>query len=225
MGYTVASITPRIATRLNDPAQTSYTDPVLLPYIQDAADELQLELELNGSLVLEEISAAIIVPIWTGGPGTEQNLGALLPVDMLEPQRLEERLSGSPDMFVPLIRRQWGPDILPTDSLRFWSYREQDIFFVGATTVRDVKIYYLRRDIMILNTGSTIDVNNSQLFMINKSAALAARYIGENPTRATELDNEAAKHLNSVTRIGVKSKQGARTRRRPYVVAGRRRWV
>ena len=232
MSFTLADITPRVRQRLNDSDAELFTDIVLLPYAQDACDELQLELELFGALILEEVSTPpITIPIYTNWSitGVPQVLGynttPALPADLLEPQRLEERLSGSTDMFVPMIARQWEPDILPSDSLRYWSWREQNINFIGATTLRDIKIYYLKRLLNVTSITNVINVNNSQLFLTCRIAGMAARDIGENPTRADELDQEAEKMLNKLTRIGVKNKQRTRTRRRPFVLTSRRRWV
>ncbi len=227
MGYTLSSIIPRITARLNDTAQDNFTNDVILPYAQDAADELQLQLELYGALVLEKMSPIIKVPQFTGAVGTSQDLLSLglLPNDMLEPQKVEERLSGSTDLFYDMTRRMWEPNILPTDSLRYWDYREENIFFIGATTVRDIKLYYLKRLIVVSDINSVISVNNSQQFMIPRTAALCAQYIGENQARAQELNNEAKEHLVDTIRIAVKSKQGTRTRRRPYVANRGRRWI
>ena len=66
MSFTLADITPRVRQRLNDSDAELFTDIVLLPYAQDACDELQLELELFGALILEEISTPpITIPIYT----------------------------------------------------------------------------------------------------------------------------------------------------------------
>lgn len=229
MGYTLLSIIPRIAARLNDSAQQMYTNDVILPLAQDAADELQAELDLYGILVLEHVTNPPIVvpqmnPVVPGSSISLDGLG-LLPLDMLEPQKLEERLSGSTDMFMPMIRRQWEPAILPTDSLRYWDYREENIFFIGATTDREIKISYIKRLVVINDVNSVISVNNSTLFMINRTAALCAEYIGENKTRADSLNAQANDNMAWIIRIGTKSKQGTRTRRRPFVIAGRRRWA
>ncbi len=221
MGYTVSSIIPRIAARLNDSAQDIFTNDTILSFAQDAADELQMELELYGILALEKKSPVIVIPQGVTDMGT----AGLLPNDMLEPQKLQERISGSTDLFVDMTRRMWTPEVQPTDSLRYWDYREENIFFVGATQARDVKISYLKRLIVVMDVNSVINVNNSQQFMINRTAAMCARDIGENPTRADELDNAAARNLEKVIRIGVKSKQGTRTRRRPFVLTGRRNWA
>lgn len=219
MSFTLASITPRIRARLNDQIDAVYHDDLLLPYAQDATDELQGALELYGLLVLEKIGT--IIPI----PANTTRMAALLPADMLEPQRLEERLSGSTDLFIPMVRREWEPDILPSDSLRYWTYREEDIFFVGATQARDVKIYYLKRLFNVTSINDPIPVNNAQLFLITRIAAMAAADIGEETDRAEKLGKEADSNMDWLIRIGIKSKQGARTRRRPYVITGRRRWI
>lgn len=229
MGYTVSSIRARILTRLNDTSQQIYTDTVLLPFIQDSADELQAMLDLYGILVLEHVtSPPIIVPqLQNYVPGTRVSMKSLglLPNDMLEPQRMSERLSGTTDLFMPMIPRQWEPDILLTDALRYWVYREEDIFLVGANTNRDVLIYYKKRLLIVNDMNSVIGVNNSTMFMINRTAGFAARNIGENTTRADNLDKEAEANMSWILRIGTKDKQRARTRRRPFILTGRRRWV
>lgn len=222
MSYLISAILPRVAAKLNDPAQTNFTNAKLLPYAQDAGDELQLELELNGILVLEKKNTT---PINVTAGWTDLLSHSILPTDMLEPQRVEEKLQGSTDLYMPMTRRMWTPDILPTDSLRYWDYREENIYFVGATSNRSIVIYYLKRLIDITSVSSVVAVNNSQQFMINRIGGLAARFIGENPTRADELDKASAVAMNKLIRIGVKSKQGNRTRRRPYQVAGRRHWM
>lgn len=222
MAFTLASITPRVRSRLNDQIAAVYTDAVLLPFAVDAVDELQLELELNGGLVLQKRGTALTV----GTTVTSITYASTpaLPADLLEPLNLEERLSGSSDMYVPLIRRQWTPDVLPTDSLRYYDWREQALFFIGATSARQLRIDYLKRALTITTISDSITINNSQMFLIDRIAALAARYIGSNPTRADELDQEAEINLNKLTRIAAKAKQGVRTRRRPFTLVGRRSW-
>lgn len=227
MSYTLTSITPRIRARLNDTQVTGgsiYTDNALLPFAQDACDELQGMIELYGILAIETITSnPITIPANT--LSMSYTSSPAIPANILEPQRIEERLAGSTDMFVMMTRRQWEPDVLPTDSLRYWTYREEEIFFVGSNVTREIKIYGTKRLFNIQTIGDTINLNNSQMFLITRIAALAAQHIGENYTRAKELNDEADKNLDWLLRIGIKSKQGARTRRRPYIITSRRRWV
>lgn len=219
MSFSLDTVRQRILSKLNDLGQDEFSDDVLLPHFQDAADELQTTLELNGILVLEKKSAAIVIPI-----GTTQ-MDSLIPDDMLEPQILKERLSGSQDMYQPMIERQWEPEILPTDSLRYWTYREQNIFFVGATTARQIHIHYLKRLITINHVFSPVTVNNAEQFMIARTAANAADFQGENETRADKLNKEADDNIIQLMGIGMKNKQGSRTRRRPFQLVGTRRWT
>jgi hypothetical protein len=226
MSFTILSAITSAAARLNDAAQADYTTAALLPFAKDAAEELQDELELYGIQVLETKSAIIIVPANTVQLSTPfGGGGSLIPTDMMEPQKIVERLSGSTDLFMDTVRRQWEPEILPTTELRYWTYRDEDIFFVGALTTRDIKIYYIKNVINIVDQNSNVNVKSAKQFMINRIAAMGARYVGENPTRADELDGAASKMLDKVIRIGMKGKQGHRARRRPFVITGRRRWV
>lgn len=217
MSFTLSEIIPRVTARLNDSAQVVFTNFILLPFCQDACDILQNRLQLHGVPVLEKKSTAINVTAGT------KNLGSSLPTDLLVPQRLEERLDGSTDLFRPMTRREWEPNILPADSLRYWTWREQDIYFVGATQDREVMVYYLK---LLLNTtaiSDSITVFNSKMFLITRIAALGAKFVANNDILYSELLKESEFHLDEIIRIATKSKQGARTRRKPFVLRGYRR--
>jgi len=221
--YTISGILPRVAAKLNDARQANYTPSRLMPFVQDAVDELQTELEKYGIQVLETIFDPISIPAGT----TELTYDSTpaLPANLNEPQRVEERQDGSTDTYVKMIRRQWEPDYLPTDTLRYWTYRDQAIYFLGSTQDREIKIYGLKTLGSPVTVNDSVTVTNSKTWMINRVAGLAARFIGEDDTRADALDKVAEYYKNNVIQIGVKSKQGTRTRRRPFVVVGRRRWV
>lgn len=208
----VSDIIPNIVSKLNDQSQAMYTNPVLLPHIADAWEELQIELDLCGVLVLEKDTWIVTLPIGQ----TSFVTAGIFPADLLEAQKLEEKLSGSADLFYPMTRRQWEPDILPSDSLRYWSAHEQDIYTVGATSIRDVKIMGKKSLSAVTATSSSLPVNHCKLFMIYRSAGLAAIYVGNNKTRGESLMLEGDKFLNKLTRINAKDKQGTRTRRRPF---------
>lgn len=220
--FLVSDITPRIAARLNDAAQGTYTNTVLLPFVQDAWDELKLDLDLNGNLAVETITSnPITVPIGV----TSLAANSLLPSDMLEPQRVDERLSGTTDLFTEMTPRQWEPQITQTDSLRYWIYRQQDIKFVGATTARDIIIYYKQALIDISSPSDQLNINHCKQFMVNKTAALAAMFIAQNVNKANTLEAKAEQFLIKLRRIQAKVKQRTRTRRKPFTTIGRRNWV
>ena len=52
MSFSLSSVVSQIAALLNDATQSVFTTSALLPYFKSVADELQLELELNGILIL-----------------------------------------------------------------------------------------------------------------------------------------------------------------------------
>lgn len=213
MSLIVSDITPQVGVRLNDASQLVYTNAVQLPFVKDAWEELKLELNLSGALVSKEVTSTTL-NFLIGQ--TSFSAANILPADLLEPYDVFERLKGSSDLFLPLKRVSWEPNILPTDSLHFYDWRKQDIKTIGALTDREVKIRYQMALIDITSVGDSLNVNYCKLFMINKTASLVARFIANMPTRAKELKDDAQVCLDKLSMINAKSKQGTRTRRKPY---------
>lgn len=217
MPLEVGDVCLRAAGRLNDTAQVAYTNTVLIPHAADAWDELKLELDLHGSLVIQKTASGLHL---VAGQ-TSFNTGSILPSDMLEPVEVWERLWGSTDLYTKMDRKQWEPNILAADSLRYWTYRLQDIFTVGALSDRDIKIYYYSELSDLSTAADNLSVNHCKQFMVNRTAALAARFTGNNKSRADTLDTMADRNLLRLTRINAKAKQGTRARRKPFRIAKR----
>jgi hypothetical protein len=229
--YTAADVMDKAAALMNDAAKTSYTYAAMQPYLNMALDELQESFQLNNIPIYNATSAAIVVPIGTvainavDGPGVGS--APLLPSDIVEIQGLYERLSGSQDPYIPMVQREFLPhalDNLPTEALQYWVYQGQRILFIGALTIRDVKIDYLKAIVTTDATSATvIGVIDAKSFLYYRTAALCTQFIGENATRAEALNSNAIMSLDRVTGIGVKGKQSIQTRRRPFMSAYKRR--
>lgn len=219
MPLLVSDIALSAAVRLNDQSQTDYTGAVMLPLIADAWKELQLELHLNGSLALEKMEA--FVTLHQGA--TSFTSDGAYPSDLLQPQRLMERHVGE-TFWKPMTKTMWPPDYTPIEYLQYWSESQQDIITTGATQDNQVRIFGIKVLSDITSVNDPLPINNCQPFMVNRSAALAARFRGNNPTRANALDEMAALALTKLLGISARSKQGVRTRRRPFRLI-RRYWV
>jgi hypothetical protein len=218
---TVSDILDLVASLMNDTAKTSYTYTAMLPYFNIALAELQEELQLSEIPVMEKTNAAITVTVGTKiiAQGTTSND---LPLDLVEIQQLWERLSGSSDPYVPMYKRDFLPhylDDLPVSDLIYWTWLEQEVQTFGATTPRDVKIDYIKQVFTntVSSTTTAINVMNSRTFLEFRTAALCARYIGENPTRADSLDNDGQNAKDRLIGIAVKGKQDIQTRRKPFM--------
>ena len=203
------------AVRLNDQSQIDYTNTVLLPLLADAWKELQLELVLNGSLALEKIEATVTLLANL----TSLTSAGIYPSDLLEPQRLQERHVGE-TFWHGMTKTTWPPDYTPTEYNQYWSESQQDILTPGANVANQIRIFGIKSLSDITSASDPLPINNCQPFLVNRTAALAARFRGNNPTRADALDTMAGIALVKLMGVNAKAKQGVRFRRRPFRLTG-----
>ena len=217
------------AALLNDTAKSVYTNTAQLPYLNLALQELQEWFELYNVPVTDAItSEPINIPtgetrIKFNGPGPR------LPDDLIDIQLLWER----PEDEDPYLRMT-KVNSLPLEmagveisqfSIYVWS--GQEIKFFAANRDNDIKIEYIRNLFPpAIDSNSPINVINAASYLEFKNAALCARYIGENETRANSLDGQALIALDRATGISSKGRQSITTRRRPFRAGWKRRsWV
>lgn len=136
---------------LNDIDEENFDDARLIPFMAMAMRELVGKLELNEIPSYNEISA--VIPV---------NAGAVtltLPSDYRTPIKLEERArNDTSNLFEPMYRREWEPNAFPQSSLIYWVDREDTIKFLGATSDRDVRLYYQTVGQPISSVNSVITV-------------------------------------------------------------------
>ncbi len=218
---TVGEILGIVASLMNDTARTKYTYSAMFPYFNIAIAMMQEHLELSEIPVMEKTSAAITVT--TGQTVVASGTTAAdYPADLVTIQQLWERLAGSSDPYTPMFKRDFLPhylDGIETTDLVYWTWLDQEIQFVGATTDREIKLDYIRQRYAnsVSDTTLIIDVMNSRTYLEFKTAALCARFIGENPTRADNLDAEAELAKERLVGINVKDKQDVQVRRKPFM--------
>lgn len=230
---TVIQVLKRSASLMNDTARSVYTYTVQLPYLNMAFDELQEAFELNNIPVTNQTATPtpVTIPVGTTSINPTAGIGDVTPPnypeDLVEIQGLYERLAGSNDPFVPMHQREFLPhalDNIPTESLQYWIWQDQKIKFIGATTPREVKIDYIKALFQAdLGQSSVIGVINARSFLYYRTAALCSQFVGNNKSRADELNGFAQLAMDRVTGIGVKGKQAIQTRRRPFMGAYKRR--
>ena len=205
---TVASdVMERAAAHLNDPNQGLYTNTVLLPYIQQALDDLQDAMIDNSIGVLREVSAAKDITAET------TDMSSTLPTDVVVPVRMHERADGGDDDdWISMVKgvlpiREMGPILV------HWEWRESMVYFVGATVAREVRLTYRRLFSPISGASSSIEMPTAMSFLACKTAEHAAGLAGANPTRSRILKDMAAKALDSLVRREVRNMTGVRRRR------------
>lgn len=202
------------AALLNDHTQRLYTNAKLLPYLKMAYKDLLLEFTLLGNRLLDEVSTDILVVAGT--------TVLTAPSNLIQPLELHERDPDENGEWTPMREERWEPDATPGTTLIYWVWREEVIQFLGATTDREVRVKYKKTLNPIVDENSSIAVLDGDAFLSFRTAGLAARYSGENYTRADQLDNEAGRALRLLTGRDVKRQQGVPVRRRRYGTTLRR---
>ena len=227
--YVVTGITDKVASLMNDTAQTKYTFAAILPYLNMALDDLQGEFQLNNVPVTEDTSA--VIPVDAGETVIVFNAGVGLPElpdDLIEIQQVWERQRDT-DPWVPMTRKDFLPHYLegtPISQFLIWTWIDQEIRLPESDADNDIKIDYIK-DIFANITINTqeISVLNSKAYLYYKTAALCSRFIGENPTRADSLDELAKDELDIALGISAKGAQNIKTRRKPFRTAYRNRRI
>ncbi len=203
----------RARAALNDRSAQLFTNDVLLPFLNNAWEDLQSEMQVNGLPTVYETTSALTIPagaIIISGSSTPA-----LPSDIIEPRNLYER-APSETRWIPM---QEYNSLLPTtqgSTLNLWQWREDELRLVGSTAIREVLIEYVKSLIEIVGPNTVIPLNAAKLYLAYKTAAEAASDIGQNGTRASSLSARAEVEKAKFIAIRVKGQQGVSTRRIPY---------
>lgn len=209
MTVLLSTILPKSAALCNDPSQTVYTNDKLLPFAKMVNADFLLNLASNGMPLIEEEVASAVV-----------SAGAVVypsqPADLIIPIELSERAYGSTGLYVPMVKRAWDPEEAKSTILRYWSWREGIIKFLGATTNRQVKLRYQKTVNAIESVSSAIPADQAEQFFVFKIAEYASRFLGENPSRADALFGQAEMALNQFLNTEVRKTQNIPVRRPAY---------
>jgi hypothetical protein len=210
----------RSAALMNDSAKTDYTYDAQLPYLNMAIDELVENLQESNSSPTNSTSTVITLAVGEYRITYDEHATTPhYPTDLVEIQEIGERLAGTEDLFVRMGRREFLNAFPAGQSLLFWTWQDQIIYFNenGATSEREIQIKYVRQGISLAADEDTvIGTINARSYLAYKTAALCSMFIGENETRASVLEVQAEKALERLTGINNKGKQQTMTRHRPF---------
>ena len=205
MSQTASVALAAARTLLNDDGQQLWTDPVLLPKLQFAHRELQVQLRANACPVTRVVLADLLV---------NANAKALPtnPTDMIEPIALWEKdPADSQDKYVKMTESDPLPFVYPAVRLIYWKWTQEAIEFLGATSNRHVKMLYKHMIQVPAAATDSLGAIDAELFIGPRTAALAFGSTG-NAAAADWCTNMA---VQSLTDILVANKGRARTAQRP----------
>ena len=200
------------ALLLNDPQMTDYTYVVQLPFLNMAIYELNESLIEGSVSVVNQVASPILVQ-------KGDNYIVNLPLYLAEIQEVGERPAGSNSSFISLPRKEF-PDTLPaSSSLLFWCWQNQRVIFnpSGATGPMEVEVKYINVPLMVGSDENTIiGTTSATMFLIYKTAALLAMFVGEDQIRSSLLNEQADLALERIVGVSNKGRQQIMTRHRPF---------
>lgn len=218
---TPAVIMRASAALLNDAAQTNFTNEAMLPYLNMAWKELREFCQQHNYGITNKVSTQVVIPAGTTVVGDPS--GVSLPGDLLEIRELYERQDGTTDDFIPMTRVEFLPPTqVITAWLTWWTWNGQKIEFIGATQDQQLRIDYIAdifTDIQLNQLEINLPLINSHSFLQYRTAALVARFVGENESRSEELNVTAQLAVDRFAAINTKGRQAIATRRRPFMMA------
>jgi hypothetical protein len=209
MATVALTIIQDIKILLHDPNGTNYTTQKLLPHLDRAYKSLQLKMRLAGLQSGKEVSSDISLDAGQDRLGD----GAGLPNDFIAPIAVYIKESG---YYRRLTEYPWETIDNSTTAISIygWAHREDEIKFRPASTDQIVRLRYIKSLSRIDEESDPILIPDSELYLSAKGAAYAALFIGENPSRAQILDNEASTHWIDFRGMAVKQQQRLPVRRR-----------
>jgi hypothetical protein len=158
-------------TLLNDDSGLMWTDAALLPKLSVAHRELQTFLRLRDAAVMKATSQIVAVPL--SASQSVMNFAGITDLD--EPISLVERPSaGSLSSFIPMTEKDILPDIAAGATLTYWRWYQETIVFPPCTVNREVRMEYWRNITPPANGGASLVINNAEMYMTQRVAALAA---------------------------------------------------
>ncbi len=219
MFFLASDVYTNVRALCNDMVISMFTNSVLEPYLNMAMSDLRVRFEQYNIPVTNETRKAITIPAGT----SELIFNAIspapsLPSNLIEPIALWERTSGMEEDYIPMAKVRFLPPYeTETNQLIYWCWSGQKISFIPSNIDEELRIDYIKNIFAkITDDDDQIDIINTQNFLQYRTAALAARYIGENSDRSNELNQTAALELDTVLSIGIKGGQSIATRRRPF---------
>lgn len=215
---------------LNDSAGNLFSDVVLLPYLNSVYRRVQRALSVaGGPLFIADNVILTLAAIITPDPGLQTSLTDVgynngttvanppqLPTDLLEPDDIWERPTGSTQDFVEMtdLTEHGGLPSLPQGpTLNVWEWRADGLYFLGATLSNDIRIRYKKALPDFAAGTDPILIPNSADCLAYNTAAMAAMARGS--PLADKWSQAGEDALENLVAAATRREQNSPRRRRP----------
>ncbi|MGH9735429.1 MAG: hypothetical protein ACRD8A_12675 [Candidatus Acidiferrales bacterium] len=219
------------------------TAPFTFPLLNMAADYFTKKLTSNGyktfvfETVLSPITPCNFPNLGLGGAdpgqqvnisdtgyfdGSEQHYPPALPSNLLVPERLWERETGTQEPWLPMDEATDGlPSVAQGQRLCIWEWRTEIIWMAGATQTNDVKVRYEASAIQFSSVNDSVQIRGSQSALANYLAAVFVN--SRNPQAAASFSAAGDDFTDMIIRENVHALQRKTVTRQAYGSRGRGR--
>lgn len=147
--------------------------------------------------------------------GLTNHLLPQLPSDLLVPDFLWERQTGSTNEWAPMRERLGGLPSIPQGTvLGFWEWRQDAIYLLGATQSNDIRIRYKGRLPYLATENDSLLFRGACGPIAYKMASIYL--VSKNPDAAKLLSDEANMRVSQLTTRNARMKQHTPVFRRSY---------
>jgi len=235
-GYDSAGYVLNLARSIvNDAAQSlagnllATSQPYTVPMLNSCYRELQSDLMNNGFEIFQnEYIVAQFPPSYITDPSVQCYLSFTgcfdgynsfpnphLPADLNTPLRLWERPSGTTQDYQEMLPVNDGlPSRPQTGTLQQWEWRGQEIYFVGANQLNDIRLRYIRYFRDLVDETSVVEIpwcDRALAFLMGRTFGAA-----RGSPMWQYMDSKYDDALTSIVQATSRKKQRGSHRRRPY---------
>lgn len=232
---TVEDVLKRARVIINDAAQSiggnllSDAQPYSVEYVNEAYEALQDELVSRGvETYTQETILGFVDPVNPIDPATQIHIdfreffdgtsffnAPLLPQDLIIPIRLWERQTGTLQTFIPMLPVNDGlPTIPQTARLRWWEWRNDTLYMIGALQLNDIRMRYLSYLPKLVGPTDPVKIFRSVNAMAFLTAAAFAAARGS--PLADSFRSQADVFISNIASRTARRKQRGSHRRQPY---------
>jgi len=216
---------------LNDAAANLFTDALLLPYLNSAYRQVQRALAVAGGplFIVDDVIFAAVPAVVTPDPqvhvslsdagwnnGTSMANPPQLPPDLLEPVKVFSRPTGSQQDYqemTDLTEHGGLPSVPQTNLMGSWEWRQDGIYFIGATVTNDLRLRYKKSLPDIVTGTDPILIRQAADCIGYNTAAMAA--MGRGSPLADKWAQAGEQALEAMVMAATRREQNTVRRRRP----------
>jgi hypothetical protein len=164
-------------------------------------------------VLLSDSGTEVITP---SGAGESSFAEPILPDDLVCPLRLRERPNGSTGVAIPMHRPNDGlrPYRQPFQFLRHWDWRDDNLWFYGATQNIDIELMYEKHLPILQQVTDTVPIRG-----VDNAAAYRVAYAfskGRGGEMADSFGQEGQIELDLLANRAQRAKQRIKHRKQPF---------